>query len=117
MKSRTANFFRWTTIAVALLLAMGAVQDASALTIVRNFSGGAAPGNAAGGGNLRDIFNTAADWWEEAILDSHIVAIDFSWAPLGGGGRDARRSGSALTRRLDATSGRMEYGSRLGVST
>ena len=28
MKSRTANFFRWTTIAVALLLAMGAVQDA-----------------------------------------------------------------------------------------
>jgi len=54
------------------------------LTINRNFTGGAAPASAAGGGNIVDIFNRTADWWEASILDSHIVDVDFSWANLSG---------------------------------
>ena len=61
------------------------VTNAAALVIVGNFTGGSAPGNAAGSGSLIDIFNAAANWWENAILDSHTVTIDFSWASLGGG--------------------------------
>lgn len=71
-------------------------SSASALTIVRDFvaSGedygfgiGLATGapTTAGGGNLIDIFNAAADCWEEAILDAHTVTIKFGWQGLGGG--------------------------------
>ena len=59
--------------------------SASALTIVRNFAGGAAPGNTAGGGNLVTLFNAAADRWEAAILDAHVVTINFSWGAQSGG--------------------------------
>lgn len=70
-------------IALAMVLTcLVAAPQASALVIAGNFTGGAAPGNAAGGGNLVDIFNTAARFWEFAILDAHTVAIDFSWASL-----------------------------------
>ncbi len=54
----------------------------SALTIVRNFDGSVAPTNTAGGGNLVDLFDAAADWWELAILDDFTLALNFSWAPL-----------------------------------
>ena len=59
-------------------------KPASALTINRNFVGGLAPVTVAGGGNIIDIFNTAADWWEASILDPHVLNIDFSWADLAG---------------------------------
>lgn len=85
----------------------GLATPASAITIVRNFlepgvdsflfsddPGGmpappppvasAAPGNLAGGGNLVDVFNAAADWWEAAVSDSHTYVINYGWSPLGG---------------------------------
>lgn len=75
------------------LLWVGTPQ-ASALTIIRNFvaagnalPGGvgnatAAPSNAVGTGNLADIFNAAADWWEASILTPHTVTIGFGWQGL-----------------------------------
>ena len=66
------------------ILLVAALKPASALTINRNFTGGAAPITTAGGGNIVDIFNTAADWWEASILDSHTVDVNFGWADLPG---------------------------------
>jgi hypothetical protein len=48
------------------------------------FEGGAAPNNAVGEGNLFDIFEAAADWWELAIQDDFTLNIDYGWAELGG---------------------------------
>ena len=63
-----------------------AASTSAQLTIIRNFSGGAAPGNVAGGGNLQDNFNEAADWWERTFCaPAHTVTISFRWAALGGG--------------------------------
>ena len=79
---------------VTMLLTVA--PEADAITIVRNFvapgdtfpllgsTAGSAPGNAAGGGNLPDIFDAAADWWELALLDTHTFDVSFGWAPLGG---------------------------------
>lgn len=61
------------------------VGQADALTIVRNFAGGTASGNQAGGGSLVDVFNAAADVWEEAIGDTHTVTLTYSWGALGSG--------------------------------
>ena len=74
-------------LAVAALTTLFfAPQRADAgLMIIRNFTGGSAPGNAAGGGDLINIFNAAADLWEQAIQDNHTVTINYSWANLGGG--------------------------------
>ncbi|HEY9650719.1 MAG TPA: hypothetical protein V6C95_08655 [Coleofasciculaceae cyanobacterium] len=62
------------------LMEEGASDDP--LNIVSTFTGGTAPGNAVGGGNLIDIFNAAADWWEKAIQDNFELTLNFSWAPL-----------------------------------
>ena len=52
----------WGFSAVLALTLVLAAPSASALTIVRNFGGGLAPTtNFAGGGNLVNIFNAAAD--------------------------------------------------------
>jgi hypothetical protein len=71
-------------------------QSANAILINRtfraagdNFSLGSpnpatGPGTTAGGGNLTDIFNAAADWWEMLILDNRTYSIDFGWADLTG---------------------------------
>jgi hypothetical protein len=67
----------------ALLFAGG--PEAGAITITRNFTGGAAPGSAVGGGNLTSIFNAAADFWEAALQDAHAVTINFSWGVQTGG--------------------------------
>ncbi|NEQ11477.1 MAG: PEP-CTERM sorting domain-containing protein [Moorea sp. SIO4E2] len=66
-----------------VLSAQGSSGDA--LSITPNFRAGAAPENAVGGGNLVDIFNAAAEWWERAILDDFDLTLNFGWAPLGGG--------------------------------
>lgn len=72
-------------MAFATVVAMGmVVPQATSLTIVRNFGGGTAS-NTAGGGTLQTIFNAAADCWEAAILDTHTVSLNYSWAALGGG--------------------------------
>ena len=68
-------------VALSLLPIMG-LKTASALTINRNFITSTAPTTSAGGGNIVDIFNTAADWWEASILDTHTLNIDFFWTDL-----------------------------------
>jgi hypothetical protein len=59
-------------------------NEAKAVSLIRNFTGGDEPPNVAGGGNIIDIFDAAADLWEEAILDEHTVTIDYSWSPRSG---------------------------------
>jgi len=59
------------------------VEDASGLSITRVFIGGDAQLTAVGGGNLIDIFDVAADMWEDAVLDSHTVTLQYGWSPIG----------------------------------
>jgi hypothetical protein len=88
---------RWLRgIATGVVLGL-AVSSVSALTIVRNFiaeggafptagTGTAAPAVSGGGGNLINIFNLAADWWEAAIQDTHTLTLAYGWGTgLGGG--------------------------------
>jgi hypothetical protein len=85
---------RLTALAFAFV-SVGVATNASALTIVRNFvaQGGSFPGgslagaagNTAGGANLQQVFNAAADYWEAAILDAHVVTLSYGWQSLSGG--------------------------------
>lgn len=59
-------------------------QTTHALTIRRVFPDSTPPSNTAGGGNLRDICNAAADMWEARITDSHTVTITFRWGRMTG---------------------------------
>jgi hypothetical protein len=43
---------------------------------------GPAPQNIVGAGHLVEVFNAAADSWERAIGDDHIVTIQFGWSPI-----------------------------------
>jgi len=47
---------------------------------------GPSPTNTIGKGDLVQIFNAAADIWEQAIKDDHTVTIQFGWSPLPLGG-------------------------------
>jgi len=81
------------TLVVALLL----LPSTHAITIVRNFisAGNALPGgvgnaaaqpvSAVGTGTLFSVFNAAADVWESALQDTHVVTLSFGWQSLGGG--------------------------------
>jgi len=40
-----------------------------------------------GGGNIVDICNAAARWWEAAVHEPFIVTVDVGWRPPGSGGR------------------------------
>jgi len=62
------------------------VPDASAVSIVTRFIGGALPANAVGGGNIVDIFNAAARTWESIYQDSHTLTLSFGWAPIDSAG-------------------------------
>ena len=92
-----------------------ATPSAMALTIIRQhippgepfqFDGlqvtaGPAPINPIGEGNLVEIFNAAADIWEQAIKDDHTVTIQYGWSPLPlGGGIHNVRSQSGLPNRV-----------------
>jgi len=92
-----------------------APPSAMALTIIRQhippnesfkFDGlqvtaGHAPTNAFGEGDLVQIFNAAADIWEQAIKDDHTVTIQFGWSPLPlGGGIHNVLSQSGLPNRV-----------------
>ena len=57
------------------------------LVINATFTGGNAPSDMAGGGNLTTIFDTAISYWEAAFADpneSWVVNIQYQWAPLSG---------------------------------
>ncbi len=68
---------------LAIVFAFVPLPDASAITIVTHFIGGAPPQNTAGGGNLIDVFNAAARRWESAYDDPFTLTLHFGWAPLG----------------------------------
>lgn len=46
----------------------------------------AAPAGTVGGGTLTQAFQTAAYYWESAILDNFTVTIDYGWGNTGAGG-------------------------------
>lgn len=71
---------------MVLILIIGLTPSASALTIVAEFIGGAAPQNAVGGGNLVDIFNAAVRIWESAYQDSFTLHLYYGWDPIGTAG-------------------------------
>jgi hypothetical protein len=76
---------RLAAIAAAGLLAAMS-PSLPALTIVGNFnaSSTAPTSNVFGSGSLVSIFDAAAAWWEAAILDSHVLTINYTWGALDG---------------------------------
>jgi hypothetical protein len=84
-----------------MLLAIG--PNALALTITRNFIGGAQQANTTGGGNLIDIFDAAADKWERAILDPFDITLNFGWAPVGGANHALNAQGGTPNRETEGT--------------
>ena len=81
------NTFSLGALAVAAAICIPADSANAQLTIVRNSTGGTAPGNTAGGGDLDTIFNAACDWWEVALVTSpaHTLTLNYGWAPKSGG--------------------------------
>ncbi len=73
---------------VVILTALGCLYApcASALTVVTSFMGGSPPANAAGGGDLIQIVNTAARIWETCYSDPVTITLYFGWAPVGDAG-------------------------------
>ncbi len=68
---------------VSVIAFLGAaIAPSNAATITRNFLEGSAPNSSVGGGNLIEIFNTAADYWESTIQDDFSASISFGWADL-----------------------------------
>lgn len=90
--------FRWISFVLAIVLWGPAVDEVSALSIVREFIGGEPQPIAIGGGNLVDIFNEAADQWERAIIDPHVVTLHFGWAPVGGASHELLAQGGIPNR-------------------
>jgi hypothetical protein len=85
----------------AMLIAIG--PNALALTITRNFIGGAPQANTTGGGNLIGIFDAAADKWERAILDPFDITLNFGWAPVGGANHALNAQGGTPNRETKGT--------------
>jgi hypothetical protein len=71
---------------VVVLLPFLFMANASAMTIVTHFIGGAAPANAAGGGDLSEIVNAAARIWESAYSDSFTLTLYYGWGAVGDAG-------------------------------
>ena len=67
-------------VVLGIMLAIP-VQQSSALTINTTWLGGTASTTTAGGGNLQDIFNTAAGVGESLIGDTHTLNLSFGWGP------------------------------------
>lgn len=95
--AKQGNFCSIATAGSLSCLAIALVAPAAeAVTIVRNFvsegdtfsfggQASAVPLGLQGGGNLIDIFNTAADFWEAALPNiGRTFTIDFGWAELSG---------------------------------
>lgn len=67
---------------IAAVAALFATQSSALaqVTIVCVDGGGTAPATVAGGGNLADIFNAAADWWEKSFVTTpYTLTLTFSW--------------------------------------
>ena len=66
-------------LSLACLLFSLATTLTSAVTIIRQFTGGEQPTNAIGG-NLMNVFNAACDKWQLTIQDDHVLVIEFGCA-------------------------------------
>jgi len=71
---------------VVLLFSFICLENASAMTVVTRFIGGAAPANAVGGGNISDIVDAAARMWESVYADPITVTIYYGWGGIGTAG-------------------------------
>lgn len=69
-------------LGLLFLFILPRIPVASAVTFVIVPSGGNAPANAAGGGNLIDIVHAAARLWESAYADSVTITLYVGWAPI-----------------------------------
>lgn len=95
---------RWQAFAfVVALVFFSVVPNLSALTIIRDFIGGAPPEDSVGQGNLIDIFNAAADQWEQAIRDPHTIILHFGWGSVVGGTHQLLSQGGAPNRETEGT--------------
>jgi hypothetical protein len=56
-----------------------------------------------GAGNLVDIFNAAADIWEQAIPEPHVLVIHYGWAPVGGAEHNLNSQGGNPVRETEGT--------------
>jgi hypothetical protein len=72
------RFITGICLLVIVLVCLQA-PEASALTIVTTYIGGAAPANSAGAGNLADVFNAAAHTWEQAFQDPFTLKLYYGW--------------------------------------
>ncbi len=93
----------WKAVLLTTLVVTALPRPASGLVIIRNFVGGQPGTNDVGTGNLIDIFNTAADIWETAIRDPHVVTLNYGWGPSGGGEHTLNRQGGTPPRELEGT--------------
>lgn len=102
-KLRPSWKIKGTSIGLAFVVVGVLTQEASALTIIRNYIGGSPQPTAIGTGNIVDIFNAAADQWEHAIQDDHTIVLHFGWAPIGGGAHTLRRQSGSPSRETEGT--------------
>jgi hypothetical protein len=87
MKSLNRPLIRVLPIVAAAALLGPLVEVQAGLIINATFVGGDAPSNMAGGGDLIDIFNAAASFWEAAFTDPKdhwVVNIQYQWGALNG---------------------------------
>lgn len=88
---------------VLLVLFFGVLECARPLTIVRDFIGGQQGPLDVGRGNLVDNFNAAADIWEQAIPEPHVLVLHYGWAPIGGGEHHLNAQGGVPHRETEGT--------------
>jgi hypothetical protein len=87
MKSLNRPQFRVLPIVAAAALLGPSVEVQAGLIINATFVGGNAPSDMAGGGNLFNIFDAAASFWEAAFTDPKdhwVVNIQYQWGELSG---------------------------------
>ena len=67
-------------VLLVMVVSLAGMHTTHALTINRNFIGGAS-----GDTVLQTIFNTAADMWEAAIADNHVFSVNVDFTTLNSG--------------------------------
>jgi hypothetical protein len=87
MNGLRSSATRLLRIVVVSATSFGFSDEAKAgLVINATFTGGSAPSNMAGAGNLTTIFDTAISAWEAAFSDPSeqwVVNLNFQWGDLG----------------------------------
>jgi hypothetical protein len=101
--TKQARFHDTAVVLVSAFAFLAGVQPTSSLTIIRDFIGGSPGTNDIGSGNLVAIFNAAADIWELAIQDDHVLTLHYGWAPVGGGQHTLNAQGGTPNRETEGT--------------